>query len=319
MFNVYHLDRFDLMNMSPMQNPNDLYSYYPTSLYQPFGTFDEHNQWGSTDTSTGVPPSGPLQFHPQMYPPSGLDISRNLFDYPPPPPPPHAYSPYHPAFTSSTFPGTPSAGDMSWNPHNLSLQQQFKKSSIYDEYPSSSGVVGDMLAQHMNSVNLGNNDTNNLNILSSKEQQQYQLNSSNLSLSRPSGPKSYASVVSSDTINSTSNKSTPSTSNTTIRSIPNLSNDSLNTQPSRHSRYQQQSSPSSANEGLLNWTNKTSERSLNTKPLRATNGNQYNPKDFNLNPKGARFFVIKSVRKKIKRSQTLLFFPSIPKTMFIVQ
>ncbi len=71
------LDRFDPMNMSPMHNPNDLYSYYPTSLYQPFGTFDEHNQWGSTDLP---PPPGPLQYHPQMYTPTGLDMSHNLFD-----------------------------------------------------------------------------------------------------------------------------------------------------------------------------------------------------------------------------------------------
>ena len=291
------LDRFDVMNMSPMPNPTDLYSYYPTSLYQPFGSFDEHNQWGSPDASTG-----PLQFHPQMYPPSGLEISRNLFDYPQ-----HAYSPYHPAFTPSTFPGTPSTGDMSWNPHNLSLQQSqmpligSKKSSAYDEYPSNNVGVSDLLSQQMRSVNLGSNDPTNLNVLSSKDQQQYQSNNSHLSSTRPSGPKSYASVVSSDTINLTSNKSTPSISNATIRSTSNFPNETVNNQQSRHSRYQQQSS--SANGSLLNWTNKNSERSSNMKPSRTTNDNQtnpdqqYNPKDFNLNPKGARFFVIKSVRK----------------------
>jgi len=323
---MYITGRFDLMNMSPMQNPNDLYSYYPASLYPPFGTFDEHNQWGSIDTSTGVPPPGSLQYHPQMYTPTGLDLSRNAFDYPPP----HAYPHYHPGFTPSTFSGAPSTGtsafDMSWNPHNLSIQQQQmplignnltsnKKSSVYDEYPSTSGGVGDMLAQHMNSVNLGNNDTTNhtknLNLLSSKEQQHYQSNSSNLSLSRPSqissssGPKSYASVVSSDTINSTNNKSTPSISNLTIRSTnERTSNDSLNTRNSTtgyNSRYQQQSS---GNGDFLNWTNNNSDRSPNPKrssSSRTINSNQenpdhqYNPKDFNLNPKGARFFVIKSV------------------------
>jgi hypothetical protein len=208
--------------MQTMQNPNDLYSYYPPSLYQQFGAFDDHSQWGSTDTSGNVPPPppGPIQYHPQMYTPSPLDIPRSPFDYPPPPP--HAYPHYHPGFTQSTFPGPPSTGtsafDMSWNPHNLSMQQMQvaaqqqmtpigggptanKKPSVYDDYPS--GGVGDMLAQHMNAVDLGSNATNddthnydngtndntqNVNVLSSKEQQQhYQTNSSNLSLStRPS-------------------------------------------------------------------------------------------------------------------------------------
>jgi hypothetical protein len=340
--------------MSPMQNPNDLYSYYPASLYQPFGTFDEHNQWGSPDTSNGILQSGPLQFHPQMYTPTGLDISRNTFDYPLP----HGYPHYHPAFTPSTFPGAPSTGtsafDMSWNPHNLSIQQQQqqqmpvignnnnltsnKKSSVYDEYPSTNGDVGDMLSQHINSVNLGNND---LNVLTSKEQQQqYQTNSSNLSLSRPSkissssGPKSYASVVSSDMINSTNNKLTPSISNIPMRSnnerILNLSNDSLNTQnrTEYNSRYQQQQSYN--NGDFPNWTN-NNDRSSNTKrssSSRIINNNQeksdhqYNPKDFNLNPKGARFFVIKSVNnlnyKKEKEIRFFLLF-SIPKMMYIVQ
>jgi len=318
--------------MSPMQNPNDLYSYYPTSLYQPFGTFDEHNQWGgSPDTSNGIPQSGPLQFHPQIYTPTGLDISRNTFDYSLP----HGYPHYHPTFTPSTFPSGPSTGtsafDMSWNPHNLSIQQQQmpvignnnnlisnKKSSVYDEYPSTNGDVGDMLSQRMNSVNLGNND---LNVLSSKEQQ-YQTNSSNLSLSRPSkissssGPKSYASVVSSDMINSTSNKLTPSISNIPIRSNnERISNDSLNTQnrTEYNSRYQQQSFN---NGDFPNWTNNNSDRSSNIKRTssRTINNNQekpdhqYNPKDFNLNPKGARFFVIKSVNNfKNKNSNLFLF------------
>jgi hypothetical protein len=294
---MYISDRFDIMNMSPMQNPNDLYSYYPTSLYQPFGTFDEHNQWGSTD---------PLQFHPQMYTPTGLDISRNTFDYPPPT---HPYPPqYHPGFTPST--GT-SPFDMSWNPHNHSIQQQIpligsnnnnnNKSSIYDEYPSTNGGVGDMLAQHINSVNLGNNDTtNNLNILSSKDQQQYQINSTNPSLSRSSGPKSYASVVSSDTINSTnSNKSIPSNSNLTIRSTNEQNPRGYN------SRYQQQQQQQQQ-QSFPNWTNNNnnSDRSSNTKRSSETPDHQYNPKDFNLNPKGARFFVIKSVSTFFEKKKT---------------
>jgi hypothetical protein len=307
------------MNIPPMQNPNDLYSYYPPSLYQTFGTFDEHNQWGSNDTSAGVPPPGPLQYHPQMYTPTGLDMPRSPFDYPPP----HGYPHYHPGFTPSTFPGAPSTGtsafDIPWNPHNLSIQQQMqaaaqqqmppiggnnstanKKSSIYDDYQSTNTNVGDMLAQHMNSVDLGNNYDNGINEhtrLSSKEQQQYQTNSTNLSLSRPSGPKSYASVVSSDTINSSSNKSTPSISNS---SNPQQIRNSTS---GNNSRYQQ----SSANGNFLNWTNNNnnSERSVKkNSSSRLTNGgnqentqHQYNPKDFNLNPKGARFFVIKSVKK----------------------
>lgn len=271
-----------------MQNLNDLYSYYPTNLYQPFGAFDEHNQWGSTDTPTSFPPSGPLQFHPSMYPPSGLDLSRNLFDYPPPPPP-HAYPSYHLGYT-------PPAGDMSWNSHNLSHQQQMpligsKKPSAYDEYPSSHSGVSDMLAQRMSGVNLGNNDSNNLPTFASKEQQAYPSNNTSLSSARPSGPKSYASVVSSDTINSASNKNMPG-----IRSTSHPSADSFTSQSSRHTRYQPQSSPS--NGGLLNWTNQTSE---NAKPSRTNfappsdSEHQYNPKDFNFSPKGARFFVIKSV------------------------
>jgi hypothetical protein len=279
---------FDMINMQTMQNPNDLYSYYPPSLYQPFGTFDDHNQWGSTDSSGNVapPPQGPIQFHPQMYTPSPLDIPRSPFDYPPP----HAYPHYHPAFTQSTFPGPPSnatsAFDMSWTPHNLSMQQiqvaaqqmtpigggpnSNKKSSVYDDYPA--GGVGDMLAQHMNSVDLGSNpthddahnydngnndNTQNVNVLSSKEQQQqhYQSNTNNLSLSsRPSqaqqssssgGPKSYASVVSSDTINTNSNKPTSAVSNIPMRSTvqsstnnptSNFSNDSTNSRSNTNLR-----------------------------------------------------------------------------------
>jgi hypothetical protein len=267
-----------MMNIPTMQNPNDLYSYYPPSLYQPFGTFDDHSQWGSTDTSGNVPPppQGPIQFHPQMYTPSPLDIPRSPFDYPPPPH--HAYPHYHPGFTPSTFPGPPSTGtsafDMSWNSHNLSMQQMqvapqqmtpigggptSNKKTVYDEYPASG--VGDMLAQHMNSVDLGSNVTNdethnydngtndstqNVNVLSSKEQQQhYQSNSTNLSLSsRPSqapssssssGPKSYASVVSSDTINANNNKSTASVPNVPIRTTVQSSTNERNNTTSNFS------------------------------------------------------------------------------------
>ncbi|CAF1995083.1 unnamed protein product [Rotaria magnacalcarata] len=359
----YPTSRFNLMNISPMQNPNDMYSYYPPSLYQPFGTFDEHNQWTSTDTSAGIPaaaPPGPLQYHPQMYPTSGLDMSRNPFDYPPV----HAYPHYHPGFTPSTFPGAPTTGttafDMPWKSHNLSMQvgiqqQQIqpiggqisnKKPSVYDEYPSTSGGVGDMLAQHMNSIDLSDNNnrmrnyvngrndhTQNFSVLSSNEQQNYQTSSSNHSIARPSsssGPKSYASVVSSDNINLPSNKSTASISNTTIHSTnertSNISNDTShtrsNTQQYRNNtagynpRHQQQQS-SGNNGNFLNWTNNNSDRSYNNnntsnnnakrqnysssrtvnsnpESLETSKTNQYNPKDFNLNPKGARFFVIKS-------------------------
>lgn len=241
-----HLDRFDLMNISPMGNPPDLYSYYPTNLYQPFGTFDEQNQWGSTENSPT-----PLQYHPSMYPPTGLDITRNLFDYPP-----SAYSSYHLGYT-------PPMGDISWN----SQQQQQtvpmignKKLSMYDEY-SSNTTANDLLAQHMSTMNLGNHDSNPL--------PGFVINQTH-----SSAPKSYASVVSSDTINSNHLKTTP-----IIRSTSNVSF----TSPTQ-SRYNRDRS--SSNGTLLNWTtNKTPEH-------------QYNPKDFNLNPKGARFFVIKSVSRR---------------------
>lgn len=258
------------MNMSPMGNPTDLYSYYPTNLYQPFGTFDEQNQWGSTENS-----STPLQYHPSMYPPTGMDLSRNLFDYPP-----SAYSSYHLGYT-------PPMGDIPWN----SQQQQQatlpvngnKKFSMYDEYSSNTNptIGNDLLAQQMSTMNLGNHDVNPL--------PGFVINQSH-SLA----PKSYASVVSSDTINSTNQKST-----SVIRSTSNISNDSF-TSPTQ-SRYNRDRPSSNGN-----WTtNKTPEH-------------QYNPKDFNLNPKGARFFVIKSV----SQFSSLLFIsfssPSIPKMMFIV-
>lgn len=267
MFSLSLLGHFDMMNIPPMQNPNDIYPYFPASLYQPFGTFDDHNQWGSADTSGNVPPpQAPIPFHPQMYTPSPLEIPRSPFDYPPHPP--HAYPHYHHGFNPSTYAGPPSTAasvfDMSWNPHSLSMQQMQvaasqqmtpiggglasnKKPSVYDDYPAAG--VGDMLAQHMNSVDLGGGATNddahhydngnndnsaNVNALSSKEQQQqqqqqhYQSNPNNLSLSSRSsqppqtsssnGPKSYASVVSSDMINPNSNKPTSSAPNNSLRS-----------------------------------------------------------------------------------------------------
>lgn len=366
-----------MLNISLMQNPNDLYSYYPPSLYQPFGTFDDHNRWTSTDTSAGMPPPpqappGPLQYHPQMYPTSGLDIPRNPFDYPPA----HAYPHYHPAFTPSTFQGAPSTGtstfDMPWNSHSLSMpvgaqqpqiqpiggQISNKKLSVYDEYPSTSGGVSDMLAQRINSMNLSDNNnhiqnydngkndhTQTFSVLSSKEQQNYQSNSSNYSIARPStssGPKSYASVVSSDTVHMPSNKSNQEVSNLPMNSTnertSNVSNGNLNTrsntQQFRNStagynpRGQQQQQSSGNNGDFLNWTNNNSDRSVNTNTNNAKrqnysssaaasvprtvnsnqthleglkNTHQYNPKDFNLNPKGARFFVIKSVSHKKKK------------------
>jgi hypothetical protein len=295
------------MNMQTMQNPNDIYSYYPASLYPAFGTFDDHSQWGSTDTSGNVPPPppGPIQFHHQMYTPSPLDIPRSPFDYPPPPP--HPYPHYHPGFTPSTFPGPPSTGtsafDMSWNAHNLSMQQMQvapqqmtpigggpasnKKPSVYDDYPSSG--VGDMLAQHMNSVDLGsstanddthnydngtNDNTQNVNVLSSKEQQQhYQSNSSNLSLStRPSqppssgGPKSYASVVSSDTIMTNSNKSTPSVPNIPIRSTVQSSTNERNNNNTTTSNFSNDSNNSRSNTNIRgNNNNNTNNYSQQTR------------------------------------------------------
>ena len=266
--------------MSPMTNPTDLYSYYPTNLYQPFGTFDEQTQWGSTENS-----STPLQYHPSMYPPSGLDLTRNPFDYPP-----STYSSYHLGYT-------PPQGEIPWNLHQ---QQQppaamsmigNKKSSMYDEYSSNTNnyhapmAVNDYLAQQLSSMNLANNDAHPLPGFSSH-------------LTRPSGPKSYASVVSSDTINSTSNKSSP-----TIRSTTNLSNDSFSNQQSRYNRDRPQpsSSSTSSNGSLLNW-------STTTASTKTSSEHQYNPKDFNFNPKGARFFVIKSVRLTSIRNLIIVCF-----------
>jgi hypothetical protein len=303
----YPPSHFDMMNMQTMQNPSDLYSYYPPSLYQPFGPFDDHSQWGSTDTSGNVPqpPQGPIQYHPQMYTPSPLEIPRSPFDYAPP----HAYPHYHPGFTPSTFAGPPSTGtsafDMSWNPHNLSMQQMQvaaqqqmtpigagpasnKKPSVYDGY--STAGVSDMLAQHMNAVDLGSNannddthnydngtndNTQNVNVLSSKEQQQhYQSNSSNLSLSaRPSqapnpsssgGPKSYASVVSSDTINMNNNKSTPSVPNIPIRSTVQSSTNERNNNPT--SNFSNDSNNSRSNNNMRgNNNNNTNNYSQQTR------------------------------------------------------
>lgn len=301
---------FDMINMQTMQNPNDLYSYYPASLYQPFGPFDDHNQWGATDTTGSVPPPppGPIQYHPQMYTPSPLEMPRNLFDYPPP----HGYPHYHPGFTPSTFAGPPSTGtsafDMSWNPHNLPMQQMpvapqqmtpigggpatNKKPSVYDDYPS--GGVGDMLAQHMNAVDLGgtnasnddahnydngtNDNSSNINVLSSKDQQQqqhYQSNSTNLSLSSrpnqasqssvPSGPKSYASVVSADTLNN--NKPSSSVSNIPLRqtgqSTANERNTNNNNNPTSNYSTDTNNSRSNTNFRGSNNTNNYSQQTRN--------------------------------------------------------
>lgn len=300
------------MSMAPMQNPNDVYSYYPPNMYHSFGGFDDPNQWGSADTTGNVPPPppGPMQFHPQLYTPSPLDIPRSPFDYPPHP----AYSPYHPGFTPSSFPAPPSTGasgfDMSWNPHSLPLQQihvptqqqmapigggptSNKKMSAYDEYPVSGVGVGDMLASHMNAVDLGSNPTNedthnydngindntpNVNVLSSKEQQQhYPTNSSNLSLSsRPSqvppssassGPKSYASVVSADTINTNNNKST--------QPIPNVPVRSTVQQPSTNDR----------NNTTTNFSNDSNNSRSNTN-MRGNNTNMNNYSQHNRNGSG---------------------------------
>lgn len=308
----YPPSHFDMINMQTMQNPNDLYSYYPASLYQPFGTFDEHNQWGSTDTTGNVPqpPPGPMQYHPQMYTPSPLDIPRTPFDYPPP----HGYPHYHPGFTPSTFAGPPSAGtsafDMPWNPHSLPMQQipvapqqmtpigggpaTNKKPSVYDDYQS--GGVGDMLAQHMNAVDLGTNVSNddahnydngtndnssNINVLSSKDQQQqhYQSNTSNISLSSrsnqtpqssvPSGPKSYASVVSADTLNNNNNKTSSPVSNLSLRqtgqSTANERNTNNNNNPTSNFSTDSNNSRSNTNFRGSNNTNNTNNYSQQTR------------------------------------------------------
>ncbi|CAF1225304.1 unnamed protein product [Rotaria magnacalcarata] len=319
----YPTNHYDMMSMAPMQNPNDVYSYYPPSLYQPFGAFDDHSQWGTADTSGNVPqhPPGPMQFHPQMYTPSPIDMPRSPFEYPAPH---HAYPHYHPGFTPSTFPGPPSTGtsafDMSWNPHSLSMQQMQvaaqqqmtpigagpvsnKKISVYDEYPA--GGVGDMLAQHMSAVDLGNSanndDTHNydngakdntlhVNALSSKEQHQhYQSNSSNLSLSsRPSqvpsssvssGPKSYASVVSSDTINTNNNKLTQPINNIPARSTVQSSTSERNNTTSNFSN-DSNNSRSNTNVRGNNNNNNNNNNNMNNYSQQTRNGSSgYNSRN----------------------------------------
>ena len=344
------IGRFDLMHMSPIQNPNDLYSYYPPNLYQQFGPYDEQNQWGSTDALSGIPSHAPLPYHPSLYTSSGHDIPGNLFEYGPP----QAYPHYLPPFTPSTFPGTLSTTfDMPWNSHNqLSIGSNSstlnKKPSVYDEYPSTNVGISDMLVQHINSIDLSSNNTHsydnnsnehtqNMNMLSSKEQEHYQTNSNNLSLpctTSSSNSKSYALVVSSDSTNA---KSTRSISNFNIQSTnecsSNISNDLHQNKPGYNHSYQQQQT--FHNRNFLHWTNQNPDRSSNTNiqhsSSRILNSNsdipdilkgnhQYNPKDFNLNPKGARFFVIKSVSQRIFfliYKKTFLF--SILKMMYIVQ
>ena len=312
LFRSSHLcisDQYDLMSMSAMQNPPDHYSYYAPSLYPTFGPFDDHSQWGAADTSGTVLP-GTMPFHPQMYTPSPLDLSRSQFEYPPQP---HAYSHYHSGFAQSNFAGPPSTGtsgfDIPWNLHNLAMQpmqiapqQQMtpigggltlnKKPSVYDEYPSAS--VGDMLAQHMNSVDLGGGPTNEEShaydngandpghMLSSREQQQhqhhqhhYQSSNNNLSLSSrqsqappPSsnGPKSYASVVSADTLSANSNKSTPSVSNVPVRS-------SIQSASNEHH-----------NDSTPHFSNDPANSRSNTN-MRGNNNNQNNMNNYNQQPR----------------------------------
>ena len=318
----FALGHFDLMNMQPMQNPTDMYSYYPPSVYPQFNAFDEHTQWATADTPGNVPPPGPMPFH-QMYTPSPLDIPRTPFEYPPAP---HAYPHYLPSYTPSSFPPPPTAGasafDMSWNHHSLSMQPMqvaapqpqmtpiggglpsTKRPPAYDEYPTSG--VGDMLAQHMNSIDLGGNAANDdthhhydngtndpTTMLAGKEQQQqqqqqqqqYQSTSSNLSLSstRPSqappasssnGPKSYASVVSADTLNSSSNKSTPSVSNVPVRSAIQSSNNEHNPTPSNYSADSNNNPRSNAN-----FRGNNHPHSMNNYNQQSRNGSAgYNPR-----------------------------------------
>jgi len=230
------------MNLSSMQNSNDLYSYYPNNMYQSFGTFDEYNQWApSRDNSTILSPSSSaniLPYSPQYYPSS--NTHQDLFDY----------SNYTPT------------NDFSWNISNYNYQSPLpvvsnqKKSTIGDR-------CDNLLAQQMNSIHLNN--------------------SNDLPITSPSGPKSYASVVSSETTTTTTTKK----SNVPMRIMLNEFN---------------------------------SPQQTTTKKI----DQPYNPKDFNLNPRGARFFVIKSVRTEkfsFSKNNTLdfVFLFSILKMMYIVR
>ena len=307
---------FDLINLNQMQTPNDLYSYYPSNLYQPFGSFDEHNQWGSPELSGSFPPT--------IYP-------ATTFDYPAAaaaaaaPTYPHYHLGFGPSGFASSSPTGNSALDMPWNHPNLSPQSHIqlapiqspmaanKKSSIYDQYASNNASMPvDRLAQQMNSINL-NNET---------RFHQYDPNSyGNSSASQPAVPKSYALVVSSDPTPKTNPKPSLNDRSTSFHSDSFL----FPSQQQQTSSSIPTARTSAAAAATANPTVNHSTRAMNNNIRRenrsaTTNNNnsefvenlkrqhQYNPKDFSLNPRGARFFVIKSVRPTSRAARRNSFF-----------
>ena len=373
-FLISILGHFERLNMQTIRSPTDSYSYYTPNMYQGFSSFEESNQFASTDLAGNLGSApGPMTYHPSLYTPSPpFDISHNVFDYSSAPNP---YSHYHPmGFNhASNFSGPGSSTavtnfDMFWSPHNLSHQHQQQqqqqpipmgpiqtsvpstaslnsmahdKQTSYDPYLSStSSRLPDILAQRMNLMQLANtpisqdvyqqyhqtpNETGSNVGNFSQNQASFTSLSNNVSSSSSNYQKSYALVVSSDSNTRNSMKQTSINPNHSNSNLNRLSNNG-NLSQQQASGYQknfhaeQNSFSASSDYHNSNPTVKLSERSMNNndganrrqisgRHKSATKGenpnqdalgnlvqqHQYNPKQFNLNPKGARFFVIKSV------------------------
>nr|ACI90367.1 YTH domain family member 1-like protein [Philodina roseola] len=257
---------FDLINLNQMQTPNDLYSYYPSNVYHPFGSFDEHNQWGSPELSGSFPPT--------IYPPTTFDYpsAAAAASYP------HFHLGFGPSNFTNSSPTANSTIEMPWNHQNLSIQSPIAPNN------KTSAINVDRLAQQINSINLTNETRFH----------QYDPNSyGNSSQNVTPMPKSYALVVSSDPTTKTNSKNS---SNFHSDSFLFPSATATATVPSTSSNYHENSPTANHLTRAMN-TNVRRENRPTTNCDFVENlkrQHQYNPKDFNLNPKGARFFVIKS-------------------------
>lgn len=294
-----------------MHNAADMYSYYPQNLYTSFNVFDDQTQWTSVETPANVQP-GQVPFHPSMYTPSPIDISRGGFEYPPAP---HHYPHFHHPFQHSPFAPPPTTGasgfDIPWNHQNVSMAPMTvapqppmapigvglpasKKPSTFDEHSASGG--SDKLAQQFqSSVNIGatsnhdeansfdNGNHDNSAMSSSKEQQQcYQSATNHMGFAShasalivsSNGPKSYASVVGTDMMNPNSNKSIPSVSNLPVRSMP--------TGPSHEHLTADGNFSNDSNNVRSNLNNRTANNFNNTNNYAQNNrtaSSGYNPRD----------------------------------------
>lgn len=274
---------FDLVNLNQMQTPNDLYSYYPSNIYQPFGSFDEHNQWGSPELSTSFPPA--------IYPTTSFDYPTAAAAAP------TTYSHYHLGFGPSTFSSSSPTGtstiDMPWNHPNLSSQSHLQLAPIQSPMSANKkpSMNVDRLAQQINSINL-NNDS---------RFHQYDPNSyGNSSQNATTVPKSYALVVSSDPTTKMNSKASSMNFPTDSFLFPSESTATTSrTGASANTNYHQNNPTVNQLTRAMNNNIRRENRSSTTNCDFVENlkrQHQYNPKDFNLNPKGARFFVIKSVK-----------------------